>query len=370
MKTNILPRDALTSLRPYAPGKPIEEVQREFGLERIVKLASNENPLGCSPLAKKAIAAEMEQTALYPEATAPALAERLAKRHGLEKGNLFLGNGSDEIIHLLTRGYVRPGDEAVMADVTFPRYETNTRIEGGVPVKVPLKDGVHDLDAMLGAMTPKTRMMFVCNPNNPTGTIVGKASFHSFIRSVPEHVLLVIDEAYAEYVTDPDYLETIGFVAERPNLVVLRTFSKIYGLAGLRIGYAAMHPSIARELAKVKDAFNTNRLAQAAALASLEDPDFVTACARYNRDCKAIAEAELHRLGLETFPSQANFLMIKLPVSGELAFRALLEQGVIVRSGEALGLANSIRVTIGTEHENELFLQSLRRFLQQKDVNR
>jgi len=363
IETKIRARKELDNIGVYKPGKPIEEVKRELGLEHIIKLASNENPLGYSPLAKEAMIRELENAALYPEGTAPVLAQKLGDRLGVKQEQIIIGNGSDGILHLLTRSYIRPGDEAVMADVTFPRYETNVRIEGGTPVIVPLVDGVHDLEGMLSAITDKTRMVFVCNPNNPTGTIVGKQELEAFINQVPDHILLVIDEAYFEYVTDENHLNAVPLVHAHPNLIVLRTFSKIFGLAALRIGYGIMHPTFVQELMKVKEPFNTNRLAQAAAIASLEDSVFLENCKRENDEGRKYISSEVSKMGLEYFPSHGNFVMVKLDRSGDEVFQALLKKGIIVRSGGLLGYPETIRVSVGTREENEAFIQALREVL-------
>ena len=361
--TKIPVRQNIESISPYVSGKPIEEVQRELGLETIVKLASNENPFGYSPLAKEAMIAEMEQTSFYPEGMAPALAEKLARKLKINKDHIILGNGSDEVIRLLTRTYIQQNDEVIMADVTFPRYETNVLIDGGTPVKIPLINGVHDLQGMYEAITEKTRMIFVCNPNNPTGTIVQKEKLRSFIEMVPKHILLIVDEAYYEYVDDAEYLETLPLLNMHSNLVILRTFSKIYGLAALRIGYGLMDASIIQELVKVKEPFNTNRLAQAAAFASLDDQPFVENCVRKNEEGRRYLENELSKMGLTFFPSHANFLMVKLNQPGKDIFEKLLIQGVIIRSGHLLGYENTIRVTIGTPLENERFIVSLQHII-------
>ncbi|MGE7594467.1 histidinol-phosphate transaminase [Peribacillus frigoritolerans] len=361
--TKIPVRQNIESISPYVSGKPIEEVQRELGLETIVKLASNENPFGYSPLAKEAMLNEMGQTSFYPEGMAPALAEKLARNLNINKDHIILGNGSDEVIRLLTRTYIQQNDEVIMADVTFPRYETNVLIDGGTPVKIPLTNGVHDLQGMYEAITEKTRMIFVCNPNNPTGTIVQKEKLRSFIEKVPKHILLIVDEAYYEYVDDAEYLETLPLLNMHSNLVILRTFSKIYGLAALRIGYGLMDASIIQELVKVKEPFNTNRLAQAAAFASLDDHPFVENCVRKNEEGRRYLENELSKMGLTFFPSHANFLMVKLNQPGKDIFEKLLIQGVIIRSGHLLGYENTIRVTIGTPLENERFIASLQHII-------
>lgn len=364
MSRQLSTRQELEQLGVYQPGKPIEEVKREFGLERIVKLASNENPFGYSPKAKEAIQLELNLVTLYPEATAPALAQKLATRLDVGANHILLGNGSDEIIRLITRSYIRRGDEVVMADITFPRYETNVIIDGGIPVKVPLRDGVHHLEAMLQAITDRTRMVFVCNPNNPTGTTVGKHALLQFIEAVPEHVLVIVDEAYVEYVTTDDYLETVPLLKRHANLLILRTFSKIYGLAALRIGYAIANPDIVQNLIKVKDAFNTNRLAQVAALAALDDDEFVASCRGRNQIGRVRLAAAFSDMSLRYYPSEANFLLVHVGRSGDDVFRGLLEQGIIVRSGKQCdAYPDTIRVTVGTEEENDLFLTALHRVL-------
>lgn len=252
-----------------------------------------------------------------------------------------------------------------MADSTFPRYHSNVLIGGGQPIRVPLIDGVHDLDKMLAAVTEKTRMIFICNPNNPTGTIVEKGRLRSFVEKVPASVLLIMDEAYYEFMNKDDALDTVSLLASHPNLVLLRTFSKIYGLAALRIGYGLMHPSIQTELNKVKEAFNTNRLAQAAALAALDDNRFVEECARKNAEGRSYLIAELEKMGLSCFASHANFLMVKVGRSGNDVFQGLLRQGVIVRSGAAFGYPETIRVTVGAQDENEIFIKALGHVLNQ-----
>ncbi|MCR8641241.1 histidinol-phosphate transaminase [Paenibacillus sp. N1-5-1-14] len=356
-------RKEIENIGVYTPGKPLEEVRRELGITHVIKLASNENPNGCSPLVKEAIIQELSNAALYPESTAPELTSKLALMLGVQQDQIITGNGSDEIIRLLTRSYVRTGDEVIMANVTFPRYETNVQIEGGIVVTVPLVEGAHDLEEMLRAINHRTRMIFVCNPNNPTGTIVGEEELLTFIQKVPPHVILVIDEAYYEYVQDSDYLQTLPLLASYPNLVVLRTFSKIYGLASLRMGYGIMHPTIVQSLIKVKEPFNTNRLAQVAAIASLDDEAFVTSCVQDNAEGRNYLEQELVRMGLTYFQSHANFLMIHMNRSGQDVFQGLLAEGVIVRSGTLLGYPETIRVTIGTPEENKAFIQALEKVL-------
>ncbi|GGF14217.1 histidinol-phosphate aminotransferase [Halobacillus andaensis] len=359
----IEPRPQLEGISMYSPGKPIEELQREKGLTKILKMASNENPFGCSPLAEEAIREEMKEMTRYPETTSPALALKLAARLGISSDQLIFGNGSDEIIRLLTRSYINQGDEVVMASVTFPRYKTNVLIEGGIPVEVGMKNGTHDLDGLLRAITNETKMVFVCNPNNPTGTIVERQALKDFIEQVPSNVLLVMDEAYYEYADSKEYLETLSLLDDYPNMVILRTFSKVYGLAALRIGYGMMHPGIVHQLRKVKDPFNVNRLAEAAASASLEDEAFLIETIAENREGRRYLTRHFEDMGLDYFTTQTNFIMVDVGFPAEKVYEELLNAGIIIRPGHLMGYPTMIRVTIGQDEENESFIRELRQIL-------
>lgn len=370
MTINLFPiKKELENLTEYKPGKPIEEVKRELGLTSIMKLASNENPFGSSPAVKEALKKEFSQISMYPETTAPELGNRLSEKWGLTANHFVIGNGSDEVIRMMAKCFIQHGDEAVMADVTFPRYETCVFMEGGKPVKVPLRDGVHDLDAMYDAINAKTRLIFICNPNNPTGTIVDKKRLQTFIEQVPANVLVIIDEAYYEYMDEDVKLDTHQLIETHSNVIVLRTFSKIYGLASLRIGYGIMNPQIRSILLKVKDPFNSNRFAQQAALVALEDQRFVEDCRKKNREGLAFFEQRLREMNMSYFPSQANFLMIHLNEDGNKVTEKLLQKGIIVRSGASLGFPNSIRVTVGTEKENRMFIEALKEIMEREDMN-
>ncbi|WP_082234543.1 histidinol-phosphate transaminase [Halobacillus massiliensis] len=361
----IPPRPQLQKVSMYSPGKPIEELRREKGLNRVIKMASNENPFGYSIYVDQAVQEEMRELTRYPEITSPTLGFKLARRLKVNTNQLIFGNGSDEIIRLLTRSYINEGDEAVMASVTFPRYKTNVLIEGGKPVEVEMTDGTHNLSAMLKAITDKTKMMFVCNPNNPTGTIVRKAELARFIDEVPSHILLIIDEAYYEYADSDEYLETLPLLNDYPNMIILRTFSKIYGLAGLRIGYGIMAPAIVQELMKVKDPFNLNRLAVAAAAASLEDEEFLQNTIKKNKKGRKQLIQGFNELGLSYFPTQTNFIMADVKRPAEEVFEGLLSKGIIVRPGHLMGYPTMLRITIGLEEENQLFLEALKTFTQE-----
>ncbi|MEK7294347.1 MAG: histidinol-phosphate transaminase [Nitrospirota bacterium] len=349
----------IASLSPYVPGKPIEELQRELGLSHIVKLASNENPLGPSPKALAVLGDAARTLHRYPDGGAFRLRNALADRWKVSLDQVILGNGSDEIIGMLARAFLSPGDEAVMADNTFVIYRMEVTAAHGVPVVVPLADGRHDLAAMAKAITPRTRLLFVCNPNNPTGTMVSAADVDALMAKVPAHVIVVFDEAYCEYARDPHFPDSLGYVRRECNAIVLRTFSKIYGLAGLRIGYGVTTAEIAGYLNRVRPPFNANSLAQRAALAALGDEEHVAKSRTMNQTEMAGVRAGLVALGLRPLPSEANFLYFDAGRDGRALFEALLREGVIVRHIEGTNL----RVTIGLPEENRQFLQALKQVL-------
>jgi histidinol-phosphate aminotransferase len=349
----------IASLSPYVPGKPIEELQRELGLSHIVKLASNENPLGPSPKALAVLGDAARTLHRYPDGGAFRLRTALADRWKVSLDRVILGNGSDEIIGMLARAFLSPGDEAVMADNTFVIYRMEVTAAHGVPVIVPLKDGRHDLAAMAKTITPRTKLLFVCNPNNPTGTMVGAADVDALMANVPAHVIVVFDEAYCEYARDPHFPDSLGYVRRERNAIVLRTFSKIYGLAGLRIGYGVTTVEIAGYLNRVRPPFNSNSLAQCAALAALGDEEHVAKSRAMNQAEMADVRAGLVALGFQPLPSEANFLYFDAGRDGRALFEALLRKGVIVRHIEG----SNLRVTIGLPEENRQFLQALKQIL-------
>lgn len=362
------PKPHVVNLPVYKPGKPIEEVKRELGLENVIKLASNENPYGTSPAAKAAITAELDQMFLYPDGAAAELSAALARHLGVKGENLIFGCGSDEVIALIARAFFLPGDETVMADQTFSVYKSNADIEGAVSIEVPLKDGVHDLEAMLAAITPRTKIVWVCNPNNPTGTIVSDAALTAFLDAVPAGCMVVLDEAYAEYVTDLSYSDGIKLLERYPNLVVLRTFSKIYGLAALRIGYGVGSPEVIKLINQVREPFNTSRLAQAAALAALSDRAFIENCRKLNSLGIAMLQGEFKRLGLHAFPAHGNFILVDVRRPGAEIFEGLLKRGIIVRPGFGK-YPTCIRVTVGSEEQNRAFINALEQVLNELGVN-
>jgi len=354
----------IRSLRPYVPGKPIEELQRELGLAHIIKLASNENPLGPSPKAVAALAGGHETLHRYPDGGAYRLRQAIADRWKVTSRHVILGNGSDEILGLLARTFLAPGDEAVMADHTFVIYKMEVTAAHGKPVVVPLVDWTHDLSAMAQAVTPRTRLLFVCNPNNPTGTMVPAEAVDRLMAQVPPDVIVIFDEAYFEYVRDPQFPDTMAYVKQGRNAIVLRTFSKIYGLAGLRIGYGVTTPEINDLLNRVRPPFNANSLAQRAALAALDDDEHVARSRTVNEAGMEQIVAGLRGLGLSPIPSQANFVYFDVKRDGRQVFGALLREGVIVRHIEG----TMLRVTIGRSDENDVFLHALKNVLSEPGV--
>lgn len=355
------------SLIPYPPGKPIEEVEREYGISGSVKLASNECPIGPSPLALEAVRGALDDVNIYPDGGGYYLKGKLAGRHGLEPDNFILGNGSNEIIELIARAFIAIGDEAVMGEPAFVVYQIITDAAGGRKVVVPLRDYTHDLEAMARAVTDKTRVVFVANPNNPTGTVVGKEDMEAFFAAIPDDVLIVMDEAYHEYAeVFGGYRESSGYLADRKNLIILRTFSKAYGLAGLRVGYGMASKEVISILERVRQPFNVNSLALKGAEAALEDKGHIEEAVKINREGMARLGAELDKLGLDRVESFANFILFDTGRDGSSVYGSLLKRGVIVRPMEGYGLPGHIRVTVGLPEENERFIEALKECLNQK----
>ncbi len=348
----------LARLPVYEPGRPIEEVARELGLDpaRVIKLASNENPLGPSPKALVAMREAAARAHIYPDGNGFLLRRKLARKHGVDLAQVVLGNGSNEIIEFLGHAYLAPDDEMVISQYAFAIYEIVGRIFQARVVEVPAREHGHDLDAMLRAITPKTRLVFVANPNNPTGTAVASAALRDFILAVPSHTLVVIDEAYQEFLTDA--LDTPALIARQPNLVIMRTFSKAQGLAGLRIGYGLAAPEVAAALHKVRQPFNANLIAQAAALAALDDAEHIRRTVGTVAEGRRFLETELGRRGIPFVPSCANFILLRVG-DGNRVFQELMRRGVIVRPMQGYRLPEWIRVTVGTGAENQTFLRAL-----------
>lgn len=347
--------DHIARLRAYVPGKPIADVQRELGLTDIIKLASNENPLGPSPRAIEAIRQAAGLVAEYPEGNAPALREAVASHMAMPPDTLVFGNGSDEVLHLLAQSFLTPGDEVVQGHPSFAMYELYVSQINAVSIKVPLANYTHDLDAMADAVTPRTKMILVANPNNPTGTLVTQSQINAFLARVPEHVIVVFDEAYHEFSQHPDTPDVRPLILAGRNVVLLRTFSKAYGLAGLRVGYGIARPEIAEVLNRVRSPFNVNLIAQAAATAALGDHAHLQRTITLNSEGRAYFYAAFQHLNLDFIPSQANFVMVDTGRDSRAVFDALQRQGVIIRPGAGLGLPTHIRVSVGTMPQNQRF---------------
>jgi len=358
----MVPRSIL-SLNPYVPGKPIEEVKRELGISEVIKLASNENALGASPKAVQAIQDHLSRIHLYPDGGAWYLKRDLARHLEVSPENIILGNGSDEIVSIITRIFIQRGDEAIMGDPSFLMYKIDTQLSQGEVICIPLKNFQMDIFAVLKAITPRTKLVFISNPNNPTGTITPKEDMKKLLQKVPSHVLIISDEAYYEYVDDPDYPDTISWIKKGKNIVVLRTFSKIYGLAGLRIGYAVAREKIISLLNRARPPFNVNSLAQVAARASLKDKEHLNKSRKLIKEEKEFLYNHLRRLGISFLPTQANFILIESGKKTKEIILALLKKGIIVRGMEAYNLPHHIRLTIGTREQNEAFVREFQLLL-------
>jgi|688.fasta_scaffold327429_1 histidinol-phosphate aminotransferase len=349
----------LRELVAYEPGKPVEDLAREMGIEpdKIIKLASNENPLGPSPKARQAMIETLERAHFYPDGGGYYLREAIAEKLGLNMSNVILGNGSNEIIEFLGHAYLQPGDEVVVASHSFVVYRLMAQLFGAKVIDVPDPNFVHDLDAMRAAITPRTKEVFIANPNNPTGTMVFQDAIDRFMENVPENVMVVFDEAYYEFLDEPP--DVLKYVRAGRNVLVLRTFSKIQGLANLRIGYGIASPEIIEVLQKARQPFNANGIAQAGALAGLQDEAHMQETRRVTHEGRVFLQTEFLDMGLEFVPSHANFVLVRVG-DGRKVFDALLRRGIIVRAMASYGLPEWIRVSVGTMPQNEAFIAALR----------
>lgn len=353
----------IRSLIPYEPGKPIEEVEREYGISGSVKLASNENPLGPSPRALAVLRERLPELHLYPDGDCFYLKRALAQKLGVQPDRLIFGNGSNEIIELAARTFMRAGDEAVMAEQAFVVYELIVQAVGGKRKTVPLKNFTHDLAAIADAVTPHTRLVFLANPNNPTGTIYRRREWQAFLERISPDVLVIVDEAYFEYVEEADYPNSLDYHARHPAILTLRTFSKLYGLAGLRIGYGIGAKGVIALMQRVRQPFNVNAPAQWAALAALDDTEHVQRSLGVNQQGVKYLQTEFARLGLSYVPSQANFILVRVG-NGPEVFQRLLQQGVIVRPMVGYKFPEHVRVTVGTMAQNQKLIGALERLIQ------
>ncbi|MBI5658443.1 MAG: histidinol-phosphate transaminase [Nitrosomonadales bacterium] len=356
----------IRAIAPYQPGKPISELERELGISGIVKLASNENPLGCSPLATIAMREAIKTVALYPDGNGFELKDALRERYGVEHANIVLGNGSNDMLELAARAFLAAGDKAVYSDHAFAVYPLATQAVGATGISVPAINYGHDLKAMLKAATEhRAKLVFVANPNNPTGTFLKAEELLEFLRALPPQILVVLDEAYNEYLPEECRYDSVPWLRDFPNLIISRTFSKAYGLAGLRVGYALTRAQIADMMNRVRQPFNVNSVAQAAAVAALRDEDFVRRTNELNRRGMEQIEAGLRKLGLEFIPSAGNFVSFKITGAARM-YRRLLELGVIVRPIASYDMPDYLRVSIGLESENDKFISALKQAIEEE----
>jgi histidinol-phosphate aminotransferase len=362
---NIKVADNIEKLIPYPPGKPIEELEREYGISGSIKLASNENALGPSPRALAAIIAALPKLHRYPDGSCHYLAERLATKLGVSPEEIVFGNGSNEIINLLIATFLQPGEEVITSQPTFLVYHKVVQAHGGVNRVVALREMRHHLAAILGEITARTRLIFLDNPNNPTGTIFTAAEFQEFLDAVPDQVIVVLDEAYVDFVDADLRLDARPFLHLKTPVVALRTFSKAYGLAGLRIGYGLMRKEIASYVHRLRQPFNVNQLAQAGALAALDDEEHYQNTLTMTMEGMVWLHREIARLGCRPLPSQANFFLVDVGGSGKQLYELLLHKGVIVRPMEAYGYPHYIRITVGLPQENERLVRAMAAALQE-----
>jgi len=356
-------RKNLSKVKPYVPGKPIEELERELGISNASKIASNENPLGPSPRVIQAIEKALPNLHRYPDGSAHALTQALSRHLKVEPDRIFLGHGSNELIVRLGQMVLNPGDEVLFAEPGFVVYPTTAQLCEAVARPQPLRNFTHELKLFERAMTYKTKIAYIANPNNPTGTLVPLSEIEAFLKACPPHVLVVLDEAYYEYVDDPSYGGSLGLLAKYPNLAILRTFSKAFGLAGLRVGYGIGHPELVATFNKIREPFNVNSLAQAAAEAALGDLDHVKKIIDLNKSMRRELSDGLVRLGLKPVPSQTNFIYLEVPNAGDL-YQRLLRKGIIVRP---MG-PGALRVTTGTEEETANFLTAFKEVLMTNSI--
>ena len=351
----------IMKIKSYQPGKPIEEVKRELGLKTVVKLASNENSLGPSNKAIDSIRNYASKVNIYPDGGGYYLKRALAEKLGLKIEEIILGNGSDEIVSLIAHVFLQKGEEAIMGDPSFLMYRIDAQLSQGIALPIPLSNFRLNLPAMAKAITPKTKLIFISNPNNPTGTIVEEKEVINFLKDLSSQIIVIFDEAYFEYVEDENYPQTINLLNEKNNIIILRTFSKIYGLAGLRVGYGISQPQIIKMLNRARPPFNVNSLAQVAALASLKDQDQVVRSKRLIKQEKEYLYSSLKKMKLFYVPTHANFILIKLGRKASYVEKKLLQDGIIIRGMKAYNLTQYIRLTIGTRKENERFIRALRK---------
>ena len=365
MDISKIARPCILKQKEYIPGKPVEEVQREYGLTDIIKVASNENPLGASPMAVQAMIEELKKNIhLYPEGSCHELVCDLAAFHDLKTEHFMADNGLDGVITMLGLAFINPGDEVIFSELSFPAYANITNKMDGRGIAVPiLPDYRLDIKGMIASLSERTKMVFLCNPNNPTGTFTTRSEFELLLNSIPENVLLISDEAYYHFADDPDYPQSLDYFHKYPNLVILRTFSKVMGLAGVRIGYAMAHPDVIKILYKAREPFPVNRVAMAGAKASLEDHDFIEKSLDLNRSGLNQYYKAFDEMGIKYARSQTNFIFADLDQPALPIFEALLRRGIIIRPLGPQGRPNCIRITMGTEEQNQAVIVAIKELL-------
>ena len=356
-RTSILP------MEPYSPGRPIEDVKRAYNLTHVVKLASNENPFGTSPKVYDAVISGFKESAIYPDGHCTRLRAAVSEYYDIPENQLIFGAGTDEVIAMLGKIFIEPGDEAVTAKITFSQYAASVEAMAGNMVYAPTKNHGYDLDALISAITPKTKMIFIANPNNPTGTYFSRQEQENFMAKVPGNIIVVFDEAYQEYVAEKNYPDTLSTIKQYPNAVLLKTFSKIYGLSSFRVGFGVCHPQIIEQMEKIRCPFNVSSQAQTAAIAALDDQEFVRESHIKNRRIMDSTAAALSGMGIDVIPSQANFIMADIQRCSREVFEKLMAKGFIIRAGAAFGMDSFIRITIGTEDEMDGLMKALRSVL-------
>jgi histidinol-phosphate aminotransferase len=353
----------IADIKPYEAGKPLREVEQEYNISNVIKLASNENPIGFSPKVYDAVKKHMKDMNRYPESSACVLSNTLAQRFHISPKNIVLGNGSDDIIALLAHGFLNPGDEALMPQPSFLMYEISVKTAKGKPVMVPLADFSTNLEGLVKKISTKTRMIFITNPFNPTGSTITYDEFNEFSQKVPEDVIIVVDEAYIEFVRDDAVFNSLKKPLQDPRVVTLRTFSKAYGLAGFRVGYGIMDPEIAEILNRIRQPFNVNTLAQEAGVAAIGDEQFLNKSIQTTHEGLDFLFDELSNLGIHCLPTQSNFFMMDLKKDATKVFEKMLQLGIIVRSMKSYGFDTFIRVNAGTKKENIAFIAALKKVL-------
>jgi histidinol-phosphate aminotransferase len=352
-------RKEILGLGVYKAGKPISEVKRELGLEEVIKLASNENPLGCSSRVKVALKELIDETNMYPDASNYELKDVLSNKLGVSPQQVFCSTGSDSLIRVICNTFLEPGDEAIMAEITFPRYEAATTLMGATSIIIPMDNNGLHIEKMVDAITENTKIIWFCNPNNPTGTIFTKAEFVNVLTRIPDHVLIIMDEAYIEYVTSQEFPNSLEFLKDYPNMIILRTFSKAYGLASLRCGYGIASEELTSYFNRVIGPFDVNLYAQKAAVAAIKDEEFLKLVFETNVSGKEYLYEQFKLMNLPYIETNANFVMVDTKTDDKEVFDKLLRKGIIIRPGYLLGMPGWLRVTIGTEKQNQLFIKAL-----------